>query len=144
MLRLELGRPHELVKIDILEQTEHANPSTIELLIGVATSVAMDSFERLLWWLFAGSAGARTRALVLFSLRKEPRNAQQLSLALHVDYTTVRHHLKVLESNRLVLTEGEKYGKVYFVSENMEAHWDKLEAILKRNKGGKNVTGDSR
>jgi DNA-binding transcriptional ArsR family regulator len=110
-------------------------PASIELLIGAATGFTMDSFERLLWWLFAGSAGARTRALVLFSIRKEPRNAQQLCLALHVDYTTVRHHLKVLESNRLVLTEGDKYGKVYFVSENMEAHWDKLEAILKRNKG---------
>jgi DNA-binding transcriptional ArsR family regulator len=116
---------------------------TIELLIGAATSFTMDSFERLLWWLFAGSAGARTRALVLFSIRKEPRNAQQLSIALHVDYTTVRHHLKVLESNRLVLTEGDKYGKVYFVSENMEAHWDKLEAILKRNKGMKNGAGRS-
>jgi DNA-binding transcriptional ArsR family regulator len=102
------------------------------------TSVKMDAFERLLWWLFAGSAGARTRALVLYSIRKEPRNAQQLSLALHVDYTTVRHHLRVLESNKLILTEGEKYGKIYFVSENMEAHWDKLEAILKRNKGTKN------
>lgn len=97
----------------------------------------MDSFERLLWWLFAGSAGARTRALVLGSIREEPRNAQQLSLALKLDYTTVRHHLKVLESNRLVLTEGDKYGKVYFISDNMEAHWDKLETILKRNKGTK-------
>jgi DNA-binding transcriptional ArsR family regulator len=116
-------------------------PATIELLIGAATGFTMDSFERLLWWLFAGSAGARTRALVLFSIRKEPRNAQQLCLALHVDYTTVRHHLKVLESNRLVLTEGDKYGKVYFVSENMEAHWDKLEAILKRNKGTKSGVG---
>lgn len=109
-------------------------PASISLLIGVPATVTMDSFERLLWWLFAGSAGARTRALVLMSIRKEPRNAQQLSLALHLDYTTVRHHLRVLESNRLVLTEGEKYGKVYFVSENMEAHWDKLEAILKRTK----------
>jgi DNA-binding transcriptional ArsR family regulator len=101
----------------------------------------MDSFERLLWWLFAGSAGARTRALVLFSIKQEPRNAQQLSLALHLDYTTVRHHLKVLESNRLVLTEGDKYGRVYFVSDGMEAHWDKLEAILKRNKGMKSGAG---
>jgi DNA-binding transcriptional ArsR family regulator len=103
--------------------------------MGATSGLTMDSFERLLWWLFAGSAGARTRALVLYSIKKEPRNAQQLSLALHLDYTTVRHHLRVLESNRLVITEGDKYGKVYFVSESMEAHWDKLEAILKRNKG---------
>ena len=92
----------------------------------------MDSFERLLWWLFAGSAGAATRKLVIFSIREEPRNAQQLSVALNLDYTTVRHHLKVLESNRLVITEGEKYGKVYFVSDSMEAHWDKLLEIVQK------------
>jgi DNA-binding transcriptional ArsR family regulator len=93
----------------------------------------LDSFERLLWWLFAGSVGGRTRMRVIFSIRDEPRNAQQLSTALALDYTTVRHHLKVLESNRLVLTEGDKYGKIYFVSDSMDAHWDKLNAIMERN-----------
>jgi DNA-binding transcriptional ArsR family regulator len=97
-----------------------------------AIVVTMDSFERLLWWLFAGSAGARTRSLVLFSLREQPKNAQQLSQALHLDYTTVRHHLRVLETNKIVLAEGDKYGRVYFVSEGMEAHWQTLEGILKR------------
>ena len=95
-------------------------------------SVSLDSFERLLWWLFAGSAGARTRALVLFSLKEQPKNAQQLSQSLHLDYTTVRHHLRVLETNKIVLAEGEKYGRVYFVSEVMEAHWANLEGILKK------------
>lgn len=100
----------------------------------------MDSYERLLWWLFAGSAGASTRGVILFAIRQEPRNAQQLSQALKLDYTTIRHHLRVLETNRLIITEGEKYGKLYFISEAMEAHWDKLEAILKRmpsRRGGK-------
>jgi DNA-binding transcriptional ArsR family regulator len=96
--------------------------------------VTMDSFERLLWWLFAGSAGAKTRALVLFSLKEQPKNAQQLSQSLHLDYTTVRHHLRVLETNKIVLAEGDKYGRVYFVSEGMEAHWATLEGILKRTK----------
>jgi DNA-binding transcriptional ArsR family regulator len=92
----------------------------------------MDSFERLLWWLFAGSAGAATRASVLFAIKDQPRNAQQLSQLLHLDYTTVRHHLRVMETNRIVVTEGERYGKIYFVSEAMESHWVKLEEILKR------------
>jgi len=96
--------------------------------------VTMDSFERLLWWLFAGSAGAKTRALVLFSLKEQPKNAQQLSQSLHLDYTTVRHHLRVLETNKIVLAEGDKYGRVYFVSEGMESHWATLEGILKRTK----------
>jgi DNA-binding transcriptional ArsR family regulator len=102
----------------------------------------VDSFERLLWWLFAGSAGASTRKLVLFSIREKPRNAQQLALALKLDYTTVRHHLKVLESNRLVLTAGEKYGKVYFVSDSMEAHWDKLMEIVEKSRERQNGVRD--
>jgi DNA-binding transcriptional ArsR family regulator len=92
----------------------------------------MDAFERLLWWLFAGSTGANTRLQVLKAIREQPRNAQQLSQLLHLDYTTVRHHLGVLEKNRLVLTEGDKYGKLYFVSEAMEANWAKLEEIISR------------
>ena len=94
----------------------------------------MDAFERLLWWLFAGSVGAGTRAQVLGAIRQGPRNAQQLSQALGLDYTTVRHHLKVLEQNRVVVTEGETYGKLYFVSDSMEAHWPMLEEILQRTK----------
>jgi DNA-binding transcriptional ArsR family regulator len=88
-----------------------------------------DSFERLLWWLFAASPGAGTRKLVLSSIRENPRNAQQLSQDLRLDYTTVRHHLRVLETNNLVVAEGEKYGRMYFVSEAMESRWDKFETI---------------
>jgi len=95
----------------------------------------LDAFERLLWWLFAGSAGAKTRGLVILAIKREPRNAQQLSDALHLDYTTVRHHLRVLEQNHIVITEGETYGKLYFVSDSMEAHWTNLQAILEKAKG---------
>jgi len=95
----------------------------------------LDAFERLLWWLFAGSVGAKTRSLVLFAIKQQPRNAQQLSEALNLDYTTVRHHLKVLQQNHIVVTEGETYGKLYFVSDSMEAHWKALEAILEKAKG---------
>lgn len=90
----------------------------------------MDPFERLLWWLFAGSVGAQSRIDIVFALKQQPRNAQQLSEQLGLDYTTVRHHLSVLEKNRILLTEGEKYGKIYFLSETMDAHWAQLEAIL--------------
>lgn len=95
----------------------------------------MDAFERLLWWLFAGSTGAATRSEVLKAVKEQPRNAQQLSQALGLDYTTVRHHLRVLQENRIVITEGDAYGKLYFISDNMEAHWPALEAILEKTKG---------
>jgi len=92
----------------------------------------MDAFDRLLWWLFAGSVGAQSRTIILFALRAQPSNAQQLAEQLKLDYTTVRHHLSVLEKNRILITEGERYGKVYFVSEVMESHWANLEEILKK------------
>lgn len=111
-------------------QRTRATASAILLLPDRILSVSLDAFERLLWWLFAGSAGGKTRALVIEAIRDEPRNNQQLSEALHLDYTTVRHHLKVLEQNRLVVTEGTSYGKLYFLSDAMEAHWQDLQAIL--------------
>ena len=47
--------------------------------------------------------------------------------------------MKVLEQNRVIVTEGESYGKLYFLSDSMEAHWSNLQAILEktRRKGGK-------
>ncbi len=96
----------------------------------IRNAISMDSFERILWWLFAGSTGAKTRALVIRTLKEQPRNAQQLSQTLQLDYTTVRHHLKVLERNKLVLTEGERYGKLYFISDVLESNWDRLESII--------------
>ena len=92
----------------------------------------MDSVERILWWLFAGSAGADTRSRVLRAIREQPRNAQQLAQALKVDYTTVRHHLRVMEKNGLVTTTGDRYGKLYFLSNTMESHWATFETIAAR------------
>lgn len=92
----------------------------------------MESFERVLWWLFAGSAGAAMRARVLFAIREQPRNAQQLAGALQVDYTTVRHHLRVLLKNGLVATAGDSYGRMYFLSNSMESHWGDLMVILEK------------
>jgi len=108
---------------------------TILLLPSAKTvSAAVDAFERLLWWLFAGSVGGSTRARVVYAIKEEPRNAQQLSEGLGLDYTTVKHHLKVLGQNHIVLTEGNSYGKLYFLSDAMESHWGKLEEILERSR----------
>lgn len=92
----------------------------------------MDGFTRLLWWLLSSSAGATSRATLLRALREEPRNAQQLAVALHLDYSTVRHHLRVLVANHLVESTGAHYGQVYSVSATLEARWADLEHILER------------
>jgi len=91
----------------------------------------VDSFERVLWWLFRSSIGAATRARVLVAIRDEPRNAQQLVEGLALDYKTVRHHLRVLGKNGLVTTAGERYGQVYFLSPSIESRWAVFENIVR-------------
>lgn len=86
----------------------------------------------MLWWLFLSSAGAPTRTRIVRALRDEPRNAQQLSVALHLDYTTVRHHLAVLSRNRLLETGGDRYGQLYFLSPMLEERWADLESVAAR------------
>ena len=90
----------------------------------------MDSVERILWWLCGSSIGAATRVRILLAIRERPRNALQLAEALGLDYTTVRHHLRVLGRNGLVTATGERYGQVYFVSSSTESHWDAFERIV--------------
>jgi len=103
---------------------------------------ALDSVERVLWWLFGSSAGASTRTRLMLAIREKPRNALQLAEALDVDYTTVRHHLRVLAKNGLVTTVGERYGQVYFPSSSMESHWSVFERIAQNvtNEGERNAS----
>lgn len=93
---------------------------------------SVDSVERILWWLFGSSIGATTRVRVLLAIREQPRNAQQLADALRLDYTTVRHHLRVLAKNGIVTKAGERYGQVYFLSAATESHWAVFERIVDR------------
>lgn len=95
----------------------------------------MDSFGRLIWWLFAASTGAPTRLRIVRALRNGPRNAQQLSDALQLDYSTVRHHLGVLSRNRLLEVAGERYGQVYFLTPPLEQRWPEVEAFTARHAG---------
>ncbi len=92
----------------------------------------MDSVTRMMWWLLSSSAGAQRRIDILRLLREQPRNARQVATALSLDYTTVRHHLKVLVENRLVESSGAHYGQVYAISPVLEARWPEFEQIARR------------
>jgi DNA-binding transcriptional ArsR family regulator len=71
----------------------------------------------------------------------KPKNANQLRKILEVDYRTVRHHLDILEKNGLITTIGERYAKMYFLSQVLEDNykvfeeiWNKIGKKLKRKK----------
>jgi len=71
--------------------------------------------KHLYWYLFAGTRGGMTRIKIVHEIEHEPINANRLAEKLQLDYKTVRHHLKVLMKNRLIIAEGY-YGANYFVA----------------------------
>jgi len=87
------------------------------------------SLRYLLGWLFAGTRGGPTRARIIEIIKETPQNANQLATSLKIDYKTVRHHLTVLEKNRIVLSVGDKYGATYFLSQVMEENYILFEEI---------------
>lgn len=91
----------------------------------------MDDFERIGYWLLAGSKGGRNRAKILSVLRKKPMNSNQLSEKLKVDYKTVAHHIELLEENGLLYSTENKYGKMFFPSDSLESSKKMLELIKK-------------
>jgi DNA-binding transcriptional ArsR family regulator len=88
--------------------------------------------NRILWWLIAGSKGGANRASMIIALRERPCNAHQLSERLSLDYKTVQHHLRILDENRLVVSQGGGYGKVYFLSKELEADYQEFLEIWER------------
>jgi len=85
-----------------------------------------------LGWLIAGTRGGITRAHIIRALKEAPQNANQLANMLEMDYRTIRHHLKVLEENRIIISAGDRYGLTYFLSSEMEDNYALFEEIWER------------
>ncbi|MBW1723028.1 MAG: winged helix-turn-helix transcriptional regulator [Deltaproteobacteria bacterium] len=87
------------------------------------------TFRHLLMWLFKGTRGGVNRGRIIEALREEPMNTNQLRIKLDLDYRTVSHHLEVLEDNGLVTSAGDRYGKMYFVSQRLDEDIDLFEEV---------------
>ncbi|MCS7096249.1 MAG: winged helix-turn-helix domain-containing protein [Candidatus Bathyarchaeota archaeon] len=90
------------------------------------------SIKYLLGWLIAGTKGGLTRAKIIMALRDAPQNANQLANRLRMDYRTIRHHLEILEKNRLITSAGGGYGTTYFLSQIMEENYALFEEIVNK------------
>ena len=86
--------------------------------------------EGVLWQLLASARGADTRVRLPRAIDARPRNPNQLAEALEMDYTTIRHHLRVLEDNNVVTASSDDYGAVYLPTDQVRAHWDTVEEVL--------------
>ena len=90
------------------------------------------SLKYLLGWLIAGTRGGPTRAKIIEALKETPQNANQLATMLKMDYKTMRHHLEVLEKNKIITSIGDRYGATYFLSQTMEENYALFEEIMKK------------
>ena len=95
-------------------------------------AVRVRPLKYLLGWLIAGTRGGVTRAKILETLRENPKNANQLATTLGMDYRTIRHHLKILQKNRLITSAGDGYGITHFLSSELEENYVVFEEILNK------------
>lgn len=95
-------------------------------------SVRVRPLKYLLGWLIAGTRGGVTRAKIIETLQENPQNANQLANHLGMDYRTIRHHLKILQKNRIITSAGNGYGTTYFLSTEMEENYGIFEEILNK------------
>jgi DNA-binding transcriptional ArsR family regulator len=95
-------------------------------------STSARPMKYLLGWLIVGTRGGPTRAKIIKALNQAPQNANQLANLLRMDYRTIRHHLKVLQKNRIITSAGEGYGTTYFLSPAMEENYALFEEIVNK------------
>lgn len=98
----------------------------------VSVSANTRGLKYILGWLIAGTRGGVTRAKIINALREAPQNANQLSTLLEMDYRTIRHHLNVLQKNKLITSAGEGYGTTYFLSVLLEENYALFEEIVNK------------
>ena len=89
----------------------------------------MKHLEKLLWWLITGKRGGVNRARIIKMIHDRPYNAHQLLRELDLDYKTVRHHIKILEDNKVIKPTGDSYSKLYFFTEEVEDNYKIFQEI---------------
>lgn len=87
--------------------------------------------RRVLWWLIGGARGGRNRLRIVRTLDEQPMNTNQLAEALDLDYKTVQHHLELLTENGVLMTMGDGYGTMYFLTDEMERNRDVLAEVAR-------------
>jgi DNA-binding transcriptional ArsR family regulator len=95
-----------------------------------------DPYRSLLWYLLVGTRGGPNRTRILEELRSNPQNAHRLAERLSLDYRTVRHHLRVLESAGVVHRPvAASYAAPYELSPHLLSS---LELLHEVRAGGRN------
>lgn len=79
--------------------------------------------------MFLGSKGGFTRVKILVHLKEKERNANELTTAIGMDYSTIDHHLNVLLKNNLIVRRTEGYGATFAISALTAENWEFIQDI---------------
>lgn len=89
----------------------------------------MMNLKQELSYLMLGQQGGENRIKILESVRERSYNINQLSNELKLNYRTIKHHIDILLEHDLIVSSGEGYGDVYFISPKLEKNYDVLKEI---------------
>jgi len=81
---------------------------------------------------FTGMGGRYTRMRIICAITEKPMNMFELSKKLELDYKTIKHSIKVLETNSLITREGDGYGDIFFPSEKISLHLPTLYSVIRK------------
>ncbi len=105
-------------------------PPSAAVKLFVKSGLPGGTMDQLLWYLFAGTRGGINRLRLVEVLRDRPYNAHQLAELLDLDYRTIRHHLRILERNGILVNpSGDAYGSLYFLGGRIVDGWATIQAI---------------
>lgn len=85
--------------------------------------------RRVLGLYLGGTKGGVARLRILLILKDNPSNINQLAVALHLDYTTVMYHMRILGKNSFVTLDKRKYSSLYSLSPLLEKNKPLLEEM---------------
>ncbi|MFO8109747.1 MAG: PAS domain S-box protein [Thermoplasmata archaeon] len=92
----------------------------------------MMNLKQELSYLMLGQQGGENRIKILEHIRERSYNINQLSNELGLNYRTIKHHIDILLEHDLIVSSGEGYGEVYFISPKLEKNYDVLKEIERK------------
>ena len=88
-------------------------------------------FKIILWSIIGATRGGPNRARILNLLITESLNSNQIAKRLNLDHKTIRHHLKILTKNSLIIKSSEEpYGVGYVLTPIMQQNTELLREIV--------------
>lgn len=86
--------------------------------------------KRVLTMSISGTRGGPMRAKIFLLLIRRPRNTNQISKELSIDYKTADYHMRVLEKTGFVESSGKGYGDEFRLSPVLVSNMKILRDVL--------------